>query len=348
MIQTQATRSKFRNHWLHALVCLALLTSLLASRSLAKTTSDPSAQKTSSTKQSEDQRDHSAPPNYLSVSSLLKAGSSKVPAKFKISCGGEPNQRQLEFLAKQGFKTVVSVDSASPNLQVARKLGLKYVHIPLGYDGIKSDEQLQLLAVVRKCQSPIYVHCHHGHHRAPAATAALLRVAGFIGPAKATEILRKGGTSESYAGLWRDVKTATALKTSVDDIELRESCDVPTLAANMAILDRRTDELEKLLQNVGKQRAGRTKARDVALLVIESLKESARDVKTEEVDAEPEQCGKLPEDYVSKMQACLKAATTLHDTLAKDLPTPNERAALQKSFRQLRSSCSSCHQQFRN
>ena len=67
------------------------------------------------------------------------------------------------------MQTVISVDGAKPDLEAARKHGLRYVHLPHGYDGVPAPRGDELAIALRTLEGPIYVHCHHGKHRSPAA-----------------------------------------------------------------------------------------------------------------------------------------------------------------------------------
>ena len=101
--------------------------------------------------------------------------------------GGEPGANEaFAFLARLGIRTVVSVDGARPRLAEAEKRGLRYVHIPLGYDGVTTSAGMQLAALARNSQGPWYVHCHHGRHRGPAAAAEIAaHIHGCHGPSGA-------------------------------------------------------------------------------------------------------------------------------------------------------------------
>src|SRR5262249_22723975 len=86
--------------------------------------------------------------------------------------GGQPDADDgFASLARLGFRTVLSVDGSVPDIAAATRSGLKYVHVPVGYDGINADEQARIIKAVRDSDGPIFVHCHHGLHRGPAAAA---------------------------------------------------------------------------------------------------------------------------------------------------------------------------------
>src|SRR5204862_244762 len=112
---------------------------------------------------------------------------------------------ELEAL---GVKTVISVDGMTPDVEGAKKHGLKYVHLPHGYDGIPTERGQELAKAVRDLPGPIYIHCHHGKHRSPAAAAVACVEAGLI-PAEAGEgILKAAGTNPNYQGLYEAVRNA--------------------------------------------------------------------------------------------------------------------------------------------
>src|SRR5690349_19529458 len=75
--------------------------------------------------------------NVLRVSDRLYSGSSPE---------GEEGFRSLEEL---GVRTVVSVDGARPDVEGARRHALRYVHLPIGYDGVPRDQALRLARAVR-------------------------------------------------------------------------------------------------------------------------------------------------------------------------------------------------------
>ena len=55
----------------------------------------------------------------------------------RIGQGGEPHgEVAFRNLAALGYDTVVSVDGARPDVETAAKYGLRYVHGPLGYEGV--------------------------------------------------------------------------------------------------------------------------------------------------------------------------------------------------------------------
>ncbi len=118
------------------------------------------------------------------------------------------NDEGFASLVRLGIKTILSVDGALPDVEAAQDRGMRYVHLPVGYDGISREQGLRILRAVRDLQRPIYVHCHHGKHRSAAVAAFVLVGLGFATPRQATEMMKQAGTSPQYAGLYEAVATA--------------------------------------------------------------------------------------------------------------------------------------------
>lgn len=168
-----------------------------------------------------------------------------LPITDRIYSGGEPQGEEgFKTLKDLGVKTVVCVDGARPNLEAAKKYGLRYVHIPIGYDGISKDAGAALAQLVQEADGPFYVHCHHGRHRGPAAAAIACIADGAATSESALQILDKAGTSEKYAGLRRDVQAYLPPPAGAKLPKLVEVAKVDSLAAAMARLDRAFDDLK--------------------------------------------------------------------------------------------------------
>src|SRR5579862_1873360 len=84
----------------------------------------------------------------------------------KIYSGAVPEgDAGFATLEKLGVKTVISVDGTMPDVELAAKHGLRYVHIPIGYDGAGRSNALRIVKAAEVMPGPIFVHCHHGQHR---------------------------------------------------------------------------------------------------------------------------------------------------------------------------------------
>ena len=64
----------------------------------------------------------------------------------------------LDSLAKLGIKTIISVDGAIPDVAAAKARGVRYVHLPIGYDGFDDARKAELVRAVRDLPKPIYIN----------------------------------------------------------------------------------------------------------------------------------------------------------------------------------------------
>ncbi len=152
-----------------------------------------------------------------------------VQVHDQVFSGGLPEgELAFEELARMGVRSIVSVDGAKPDVEMARAYGMRYVHLPHGYDGIPPARAESLAKAVSELQGPIYIHCHHGRHRSPAAASVACVSAGLIAADQALDVLKLAGTSKNYIGLYSSVAQATRL----DAHRLAEiPADFPEVAA---------------------------------------------------------------------------------------------------------------------
>ena len=195
-----------------------------------------------------------------------------IPVAPGLFSGAEPaGDAAFAALVTIGVRTVVSVDGPVPDAAAARRFGLRSVHVPIGYDGVPADAAAALAAVMRRFgpagtdeAGGVFVHCHHGRHRGPAAAAVCGRAAGLLTKSAATALLRRAGTGPRYAGLWASVAAFDPAAVPPGEPELPEAVAPSDLAALMAEAAARLDAAA----------AGDTDSR--LTLVAESLRESAR------------------------------------------------------------------------
>ncbi len=253
----------------------------------------------------------------------------------RIIIGGEPQgDEAFAKLKRLGVVTVVSVDGARPQLQSAKRHGLAYVHIPLGYEGINSYASLALTRLVRDQKGPFYIHCHHGQHRAPAAAAVACIAAGDMDNNKAIGILRRAGTSPHFSGLWRDVANYRPPPPNVDLPALVEVAQVTSMAAAMAQIDRTKDNLSLSLQNQWSTPSDHPNiiAVNEALLLRELLYETRRNL-SDDFDEDFRTSLKETETHAKRLEIALKESRY-----------PEASA----QFSALTESCNKCHAQYRD
>ncbi len=89
---------------------------------------------------------------------------------------GPPSNQAMQKLAESGVKTIVDLRLAGPGAAEeatkAKKLGIKYVHIPLGFMGPSLFKVAQFLNIVNDpANQPVFVHCRYGADRTGALVA---------------------------------------------------------------------------------------------------------------------------------------------------------------------------------
>ena len=168
--------------------------------------------------------------------------------------GGVPEgQAGFDSLRSLGVRTVISVDGALPDLALAKAAGLRYVHLPIGYDGFDDARKAELVRAVRDLPRPIYMHCHHGKHRSAGAAAAVAVSLGWMTNAQAAARMKVSGTAPGYAGLWSCAARAAPMASAVIDAASGAFPEVTrptTFVASMVSMDEAFDRL-KLAQQAG-------------------------------------------------------------------------------------------------
>jgi hypothetical protein len=125
---------------------------------------------------------------------------------------------------------------------------MRYVHLPIGYDGLSEEEAAGIARAIRDLPKPVYMHCFHGKHRSPAAAAVAMICLGEITSDEGLALLTQAGTSPRYAGLWDAVRAARPLDAAVIDAapaDFPERFEVSGLVAAMVRIDRTFDHLEE-------------------------------------------------------------------------------------------------------
>ena len=94
-----------------------------------------------------------------------------LEAAAGVYVGGSPDVHVWAELEARGVKTVVGVEGVPPQPPAGADHAVRLVHIPIGYDGVDRLAREQLTRVAREAERPVYIYCHHGQHRGPAAAA---------------------------------------------------------------------------------------------------------------------------------------------------------------------------------
>lgn len=90
--------------------------------------------------------------------------------------GAAPSHQAMAKLAESGVKTIVDLrmagQGAAEEKARAGKLGIKYIHIPLGFKGPSLLKVAQFLNIVNNpANQPVFVHCRYGADRTGALVA---------------------------------------------------------------------------------------------------------------------------------------------------------------------------------
>ncbi|MBC8002558.1 MAG: energy transducer TonB [Opitutaceae bacterium] len=210
------------------------------------------------------------------------------------------------------MKTIISVDGGKPVVETARKFGLRYIHLPIGYDGVPTNRVAELVKAAQSSGGPFYVHCHHGLHRGPAAVAVMCEATAGWTTNQAVAWLKQAGTSADYAGLYR-----SAIEFHHPDpavlariVELPEVAKTSSLVDVMVAIDEEFDRLKAA------QKAGWSKIPNqpdltpaqTATMLWEHFREMAR----------ADETTKRPEDYRKKLSATEQSAEQFRAILRDD------------------------------
>ncbi len=274
-----------------------------------------------------------------------RINSKHLPNAYRLTdnviSGGQP-QGEAAFaeLRALGVKTIISVDGARPDVATAKKLGLRYVHLPHGYDGIPAERLQELAKAVRDLPGPIYIHCHHGKHRSPAAAAAACVSIGTLTSAQAHDALKTAGTSPDYRGLYDSVRAAQPLAPSMLDaltVEFHETAEIPPLADAMVAIEHHYDHLQSISAADWKTPPEHPDLDPPheALLLAEQFTELLR---TDAVQIQPQEFARLMRDGE-------RAAYALEQALRDH---PGDTAKRRSAFAKVSANCQKCHQQIRD
>ncbi len=260
----------------------------------------------------------------------------------KVISGGQPDGeagfRELQAL---GVKTVISVDGAKPNVALAHQYGMRYVHLPHGYDGIPEERARELAKAVRELPGPIYIHCHHGRHRSPTAAAVACVGAGLLPAEAAPAVLQAAGTGEGYLGLHHAARTARRFDDALLDAlqaEFVELAPLPPLAEAMVELDETYEHLREI-EDAAWQAPPKHPDLDPAheaLLLLEHFSELLR---TDEVQHKPA-------PFIELLDSSEAAARELQSVLADG--GEGGKALASTLLARIQTLCNECHKQYRD
>jgi len=252
----------------------------------------------------------------------------------RVCCSGEPVGREaFAQIAALGIKTVVSVDGKAPDSELAARVGLRYIHLPIGYDGVPLEVQDSLAHVLAGTTGLILVHCHHGKHRGPAAAAilAMMDTDARVSKEQALKILEAAGTGSEYQGLWDSVRGFDPQKLGDASLPLLPVAEVEPFVREMVHLDEAFDALQKIRTDgwIGES------ARSAVAVFAEGYREALRVCREREPAPAPEMV-RLLEDA---SQRSSKFRELVHE---------GQGTNLSEHLTGLRQNCAECHKRYRN
>ena len=266
-------------------------------------------------------------PNSVQIHPNVISGS--VPA----------SDQAFEELVKLGVKTIISVDGARPNVEAAKRYGLRYVHLPHGYAGVPQQRVMELAKAFRDFDGPIYIHCHHGKQRSPAAASVACVANGMIPPAEARTVLELAGTDYNYRGLYQSADQAKRISDATLtnlEVEFREIEQVPLVAEAMVEIERVHHELG-LIAAAGWKSPNKYPNLDPAheaLMLREHFSELLR---IDETQSWP-----LP------MLDLLRSAEADAEEFESQLRSGAKASKRIQTAKRITAHCKACHQQFRD
>ena len=249
----------------------------------------------------------------------------------------------MESLDLLGVRTIVSVDGSTPEVEAARSRGMRYIHLPIGYDGFDEHRRRQLTRAVLDGleEGVVYIHCHHGMHRSAAAAAAVMVGAGWSSPDEAIERMRVSGTSPRYPGLYRCASRSTPIGEDV----------IESIDPNFPEVDRPDDFVDAMVKM------------DRALEHLQSIADAGWRAPENHPDLVPAaEAGRLADllriaseghrarrevdpDFGAWLARNARDASTLESLL---LASTIDRSALDRSMAAIRNSCVACHARHRD
>lgn len=125
----------------------------------------------------------------------------------RILTGGKPDSEAgFAELQELGVKTIVSVTDETPDEEIAKKYGLKYIHVPMDYEGVSPEQRESILDAFSDSSEPVYIHCNSGRNRG--ATAAAICLIGVEGKSndEAVSWMKARGVDEKNQKLYDAVQ----------------------------------------------------------------------------------------------------------------------------------------------
>lgn len=327
-------RNAHRNHVLATVSVTALSAALLAACSSTQSTPPAAAAPLPAI----------TPPTLADPAPREYPGLHNVVAFHKGFYSGALPEGPEAFasLRAMGVKTIITVDGAEPDVAAAKAQGIRYIHLPIGYNGFDEARKLQLVRATRDAlkDGDVYLHCHHGKHRSAGAAAAVAASLGWLTPDEGVARMKVSGTAPNYKGLYSCAANSNILASDIIDAvpaRFPEVSKPESFVLAMVQIDEGTDHLKLI------EKSGWLAPSDHPDLVPAAeagrLADHLRDLITGKRTA------REPQGFADSMRISHEQAQALEDTLAA--PTL-DAAKASSQFKLVVASCKDCHTRFRD
>jgi protein tyrosine phosphatase (PTP) superfamily phosphohydrolase (DUF442 family) len=248
----------------------------------------------------------------------------------------------FDSLAAMGIKTIITVDAAIPDVAQADSRGMRYIHLPIAYNGFDEKRTLELVRATRDAlaSGPVYIHCHHGKHRSAGAAGTVVASLGWATPEAMVERMKVSGTAAGYKGLWSCTATAVILTTTEIDAT---PADFPSVSRPTEFVDAmvEADHAFEHLKQI--EAAGWKTPADHPDLV--PVAEAGRLADLLRLMADGDRARAEYPDFAEKLRGNTAQAQTLENWL---LAGTHDPAALSGQLKLIAASCKECHVKYRD
>jgi protein tyrosine phosphatase (PTP) superfamily phosphohydrolase (DUF442 family) len=278
----------------------------------------------------------------------------------------------FKSLAALGIKTILSVDGAIPDVSAAKAHGMRYAHLPIGYDGFDAAREAELVRAVRDLPKPLYLHCHHGKHRSAGAAAVVAVSLGWLSNDAAIARMKVSGTAPGYKGLWTCAAKAAPMMAAAIDAARADFPEVTkpdSMVASMVAIDEALERLKLVEKNgwrVPADHPDLAPAADAGKIadLLALLKDDAfvhtlgsapggGAGREDPRSVSPDACAERAARFRALLAEGRAVAGSLEDALAA---TPDAAAGEAESraarlggfLKSLQSNCKACHNEFRD
>lgn len=277
------------------------------------------------------------PHDAAAVHNLYRLG----PADNIISGGVPLGDAGFDELRRLGVATIISVDGAAPDVARAQARGMRYVHIPITYAEVSEAETLELARAIRDLEpaGAIYIHCHHGKHRSPAATAAAAIALGRISPDQGHEFMLAAGTASNYSGLYTSVAATVPATTAAID---SAPDDFPPVRRATGIVAAMV-EIDHAFEHLGDIRAAGWSVPAHHPDLVPAA-EAGRLTDNLRISHDDTASPALGTDFTRLLDRAITEAADLEESILQGRPA----ADLDSKFKLIQASCKECHTAYRD